>query len=194
MRPFRHLIRLAFLFFFVAFAAQMAHSQTPVAKSTLDLVSQDPANARVLLAQNDTAPAAGDPAPSSAMASPGDASAATPAASPAEPSPGELLEQASGAYTNWKKLGWLAGLVALVNLLINCLKVGAIKRWFDEQKKAWLIPYMAIGLGALLGVLSIFLTGGDPVQNLVAGVMAGLGAIGGHEVLTKLFNPLKRLA
>lgn len=113
----------------------------------------------------------------------------TDATAPTEqPTADQLLGEAEGVATTWKQLGYLAGLLAATNLLINLLKLTAVKKWFDDNNKTWLLSYVAVGLGAALGILSVLITHANPVQSIVAGVLAGLGAIGGHETLTKLFT------
>lgn len=145
---------------------------------------------------------AGTPASPDSVAAPADhaptptmdkASDTAPAAAPAaeeasapEVQAGDLIAGAQKTATDWQKLGLLGGLIALVNLLINALKFGPIKEWMEVNKKRWLIPYIALGLGGALGVMSAIYTGSDPVQSLMAGLAAGSSAIGVHEATTKL--------
>ena len=121
-------------------------------------------------------------------AAPATVPATAPAATEATPAPTvpDLVNGATQTYLDWTKLGWLAGLIALINLLLNLTKFGPVNEWFTVNKKKWLLPYVAAGLGAILGGLLSYQLKAPIPQCVFEGLMAGLGAIGGHEVLTKL--------
>lgn len=121
-----------------------------------------------------------------ALAKPADPAPASAAAEPPAPTPGELLVDAKDVYSTWKLLGALAGLAALLNLLVNLTKFGPVKEWFETNKKKWLLSYLSMGLGALAGGLGAYLVGSDVVQGAVAGLMAGSMATGGHELVSNL--------
>lgn len=114
-----------------------------------------------------------------------------PASAPTLP---DLVQGAEKTYDDWTKLGWLAGLMALVKLLVNLLKFAPIAKWFDDQQKGWLKPYIAAGLGALLGGLGTFATGVGLAKSIVAGLLAGLGAVGLHETTSKTSEALTKKA
>lgn len=131
------------------------------------------------------APAAVAPAPAAV------APAATPAEAPAEvqPAPNEeggwvwLVTKVQGVFKDWKTIGWQAGLIALLVLLIGTFKNSVLRKylwdWAGEAKV--LLPYAFALIIVLLsipkdqwGVATVFLaitTGGGAValDNLLSG-------------------------
>lgn len=95
-----------------------------------------------------------------------------------------LVGDATKVYDDWQKLGWLAGLLALVNLLVSLMKFGPIGKWMEDNNKQFLRPYIALGLGAALGLLTALVAHVPIAQALGAGVLGGLAAVGLHEART----------
>ena len=111
--------------------------------------------------------------------------AAAPAAAPA-PSPGELVSGVGTVVDDWKNLGWLAGVMALINLLLNVLRLKPLNDWLAEKDWKWVKPLVAVLLGSALGGFSTFQTGASVLNSILAGFMAGLGSVGFHELMDKL--------
>ncbi len=105
-------------------------------------------------------------------------------ASPTDIGVGELLKETGGVVAAWQ-LGWLAGLTALINLLINLLRFPAINNVFVDNEILWTKPLISAALGAGLGGLSSYATNQDPLMAIGAGIMAGIMATGTHEFLNK---------
>lgn len=103
------------------------------------------------------------------------------------PSPdvGELVSDAGKVIDDWQNVGWIAGVIALINLLLNLLRFTPINSWLKDLGYAWLKPLIATSLGALLGGFSTYSTGAGVLNSIVAGAMAGLGSVGFHELVNK---------
>lgn len=108
--------------------------------------------------------------------------------------PSDLLVAVQKTVNDWKTLGWLAGIIALLQLLMKILKFGPVDEWFRVNKKKWLKPYIAAGIGALLGGFSTYTTGAGVLNSVVAGLMVGITSVGWNELVNKLFQPEKREA
>ena len=96
--------------------------------------------------------------------------------------PTDLLTDATKVYSDWKTGGWMAGLLALVSLLMNLLRFGPINDFFRSKQIMWLKPILAAVFGAVGGGLTAGIAGAGVGPALISGVMAGLGAIGLYEV------------
>jgi hypothetical protein len=144
-------------------------------------------------------PATITPAPTPA-ATPATATATT-TATPATTEPTAPAVQASDILTDfekainsWKTLGVLAGLIALIQLLMKTLKFGPIDDWFEAQKFKWIKPYIASILGMVLVSLTTYATNGANLLNsVIAGLIVGSGSVGWNELLNK-FNAENRTA
>lgn len=93
----------------------------------------------------------------------------------------DVLEQVGQVFGTYKDAGTLAALIVLVNLLVNLLKVVGKFPFFGRFVKAAWLPWIAIGLGALLATLTALASGVPVGKALLAGVFAGLSAIGVHQ-------------
>jgi hypothetical protein len=87
---------------------------------------------------------------------------------------------------DWRSVGWLAGLIALINLLINVLRYPVINSWLSSLEVKWVKPLCAVLLGGALGGCSTLATGASVPNSIVAGVLAGLGSVGFHEFIDQL--------
>ncbi len=65
------------------------------------------------------------------------------------------------------------------------MKLSFIDNLLRKYKKRWIKPYIAAGLGALLAGFSTYATNANILNSIVAGLMAGLAAVGMHEVANK---------
>lgn len=107
---------------------------------------------------------------------------------------GDILTGVQKVINDWRTLGWLAGVIALLQLLMKILKLGPIDEWFTVHKKKWIKPYIAAGIGALLGGFSTYATGAGVFNSIVAGVMIGATSVGWNELINKIWQPEKREA
>lgn len=105
----------------------------------------------------------------------------------ADPAPSfnDLVQQALGTVSTWKAAGWLAGSLALVNVLMNTLKYEPLAKFLTGLKIGWwLRPVLALVLGIAAGVLSS-VVGGAPVGiAILVALLSGLGSTGFHELIT----------
>ena len=147
----------------------------------------------LILAQADTAPAAEADKPAAEDPGSSPATDAAPAektadaASAEEPAPdvGALITDAGKAIDDWRNVGWLAGVIALINLMLNLLRFTPVNSWLTNLDYKWAKPLTATLLGAALGGFSTYSTGASALNSIVAGAMAGLGSVGFHELMDK---------
>jgi hypothetical protein len=177
---------------------------------TSTIHAQEPATPPVAAAEapKPDAPAATDAAPGapvapatteSGEAAPVDSGATTgegdsAASTEPEATAGDLLAGVAKTVNDWKTLGWLAGLIALLNLLMGLLRFKPIDVWMKQREIKWVKPWIAMGLGAVVMGLSTYQTDANVLNSIVAGLLAGLGSTGAHEAITgKLsFGPPKK--
>jgi len=98
----------------------------------------------------------------------------------------ELVTSVGKVIDDWKNVGWLAGVIALINLLLNLLRFKPIDMALERLDWKWLKPLIATVLGATLGGVSVFSTGAGILNSVVAGMLAGLGSVGFHELVDNL--------
>lgn len=100
----------------------------------------------------------------------------------------DILQQLGKVISDWNTVGALAGLIALVNLLVQLTKLHSLPGFLGKAmawiKPSWR-PYLAIGLGMLGGFLVALQQGKSWGAAVVGGIITGLGAIGGHEAITQ---------
>lgn len=111
---------------------------------------------------------------------------------PPPPTAGELVAQVGQVVSDWRSIGALAGLIALINLLINILRLPLLHQYLTERKKRWIKPYISAALGAMLTGLSAYQTDAALLPAILAGLLFGLGAVGMHESLAPAYNARKR--
>lgn len=91
-----------------------------------------------------------------------------------------ILTDIGALVQNGKTLGAVGALIIVVNILMKLTKVQIVSKYI---KPAWR-PWIAMGLGTVGGILATLASGGSVVNAIVAGVIAGLGGVGVHEVYT----------
>ena len=96
---------------------------------------------------------------------------------------GSLIELAK----NWKTLGTLGILIAILNLLIMLLKSKYCKGWFGKQS-ALIKRTLIVILGQAVAILALVSGGASWVAAILAGLVTSGGAITVYEVLKPLFN------
>jgi len=94
-----------------------------------------------------------------------------------------IVEGVSYVISSWKTLGWLAGVTALINLLILVFRFPFINDKLTGLKLKWLKPLIAVILGAAFGGFSAALGGEPAAQAIIAGVLAALGSVGFHQLI-----------
>lgn len=93
-----------------------------------------------------------------------------------------LVEGVKDVYSDWKTGGWMAGLLALVSLLMGALRFPPLNSYFEAKKIMWLKPILAAVLGAAGAALAAAQTGASIGPALVSGLLAGLSAVGLYEL------------
>jgi len=96
----------------------------------------------------------------------------------------QLQEQAKYVVSQWETFGWIAGVVALIGLLMMLLRFSALDKWLEAKGLKKFKPYIAMVLGALSGFFTSFATGIGWLQSIVAGIILGLAAVGTHQAVT----------
>lgn len=100
---------------------------------------------------------------------------------------GDLLSGGMDAYAAFKGLGVLAGLSAVINLLINLTKYGPLAVFIKRRGWRWLRPLLAFVAGAVGGVVAGLAEGRGGIDlglYVVGGLMSGGGAIALHELIS----------
>jgi hypothetical protein len=98
----------------------------------------------------------------------------------------EIVTSVGKVINDWKNVGWLAGVIALINFLLSLLRFKPIDMALDRLDWKWLKPLIATLLGAALGGFSTFSTGAGVLNSVVAGMLAGLGSVGFHELVDNM--------
>jgi hypothetical protein len=107
---------------------------------------------------------------------------------PVDPTFGDAFNAAKDIVVNWKQVGILASVVALVNLLMLLLRIPMINDWFESKGIKWVKAWVAPGLGAVAAVLAAIVTGAGwevILQAGAAGLISGLASVGTHQMVTK---------
>lgn len=135
----------------------------------------------------------GDPTPASGPSQPPDASDAPVSGdsvnseSGNEVTPEKIGAQLKTVVSTWETLGWLAGLAALITLLVMVLKYKPIDALFKRWKIKWVKPLIASVLGGLSAGIGAYLAEGDIMVAIIAGlVIIGPAAVGFFETLNKI--------
>jgi len=104
-----------------------------------------------------------------------------------EVTPEKLGKQLKKVVSDWHNVGWLAGLAALVALLIMVLKYKPIDKLFAAWGIKFVKPLIASVLGGVAAGIAAYLAEGDVVVAFIAGlVIIGPAAVGFFETLSKL--------
>lgn len=95
-----------------------------------------------------------------------------------------LINDGLSALSQFRTAGWLAGLLALVGVLVRVSKTPFVEKLLSVRP--WARPAVAGGLGALLGAVTALGQGKGTAGALaggVSGLIAGLAATGAHQAL-----------
>jgi len=97
----------------------------------------------------------------------------------------QLFEMIGMVISDWRTIGFLAGLIALVSLLLFALRFRPLNSLLENKGLKWTKVYIAALLGAILTFLTTYQTGADWMQSAIAGLIFGLASVGGHQAITK---------
>ena len=111
------------------------------------------------------------------------AQATAPAADP-EVTFDQLTTQLGKVFSDWRTIGLIACLVALVNLLVLVFRFKPLNDFLDTHGWKPYKVYIAAVLGAVLTVLTTFQTGAGLLPSLVLGIGFGFTAVGSHQAST----------
>lgn len=118
------------------------------------------------------------------------AQVATATSSTVAPSLTDLLEQGQHTYKLFETGAILAGVSAVINLLVNISKMGPINDWIVRKRLKWIRLVAALVLGFLAG-LSTALAQGMKWHMAAITALIGLGSGGGAVVIHELVSMLK---
>jgi len=92
-----------------------------------------------------------------------------------------LLKLTGKVWSDWRTYGWMAGVIALLNLLIFVLRIKPLNAWLEKKGLKKYKPYVAMALGAGLMALASIKTGVPIAQAIIAGLMFGWTSSGLHQ-------------
>lgn len=92
-----------------------------------------------------------------------------------------LVKMTEKVWSDWRTYGWMAGVIALLNLLIFALRIKPLNDWLEKKDWKKYKPYVAAVLGAALMCLASLKTHVPILQSIVAGLMFGWTSSGLHQ-------------
>jgi hypothetical protein len=100
--------------------------------------------------------------------------------------PERILTTFNGSTELVGPAGILLAITVIVAALIFLLRIGPAERLVVRYNLKWAKPYLAAGLGSVLGAASTWIVpGANSVWGAsLSGLVAGLGAVGLHQILT----------
>jgi hypothetical protein len=110
-----------------------------------------------------------------------------------EPTTNELIDDAQSMVNDWRALGGIAGVIALLQLLMKLLKFRPINDIMTAKKIKWTKPYISAVLGVILVGLTTYSNVGNLPNSIVTGFLFGAASTGWNEMLNKK-NPKKRMS
>lgn len=106
--------------------------------------------------------------------------------------PAEVLTTFQGATELVGPTGALLGITVLVAAFVSLLRIGPAERALAGYNLKWVKPYLAIVAGSGLGAASAWITELGIWGSAVFGMIAGLAAVGLHQILTIHDGGLRR--
>lgn len=97
----------------------------------------------------------------------------------------ELKEAGKKAIEDWEALGWIGGMAGVITFLLLLLRFKPLDKLLENNGIKWIKPYVALGLGILLGFFSTYASGKSLVFSILMGLVAGVSSPGLHLLLTK---------
>lgn len=129
------------------------------------------------------------PAETSQAEAEGASTPSEPAAS--APSADDMVASVVKVAADWKAGGALAGVAALLALLLQISKMDLFRKLLDDKGRDWMRPLGLTLLATAGGLVSALQAGAPLGAAALAGAMAGLSGIGGRELLKHL-SPAER--
>jgi len=106
-----------------------------------------------------------------------------------QPSLDAYVEAFKLIISEWKTVGYLGGLLALVAFLIMLMKLKFISNYLEAHDLKWVKSLVAAVLGGLATMFTAVLAGADwwpaGIIAFLSGAAAGFGAVGAHQAVTK---------
>ena len=100
----------------------------------------------------------------------------------------ELADLLLKVITDWRTLGWMAGVIALIALFTAVLRLKPLNDLLEKHGLKHIKVYVAMGLGGALIFFTTLAAGKSWWEALIAavvGVVAGFATTGGHQAITK---------
>jgi len=96
----------------------------------------------------------------------------------------EVIAQATKVVADWKDMGWKAGLLALITLLLSTLKVSFLRAFLWDK-----LGDLKVFVAPMLGMAAVFLSMQEfSWAGALVGFTTGMGAIALHQMLDALKN------
>ncbi len=111
---------------------------------------------------------------------------------PDDPTPADIADAVVQTIGAWQTVGWLAGVVGIAYLLVLLSKFKPIDNLLKKYNLKWIRPLAAMVFGALAGASTALAAGQKIPQVVIAGVLAGFGSTGFHEVMAVLTSAKDR--
>lgn len=104
----------------------------------------------------------------------------------AEPSSDDLVKSVVKIASDWKAGGALAGVAAVLALLLQVSKMNLFRKLLDDKGREWMRPVGLTLLSAAGGVVTALQAGAPKGAAALAGAMAGLSGVGARELFKHL--------
>jgi len=104
-----------------------------------------------------------------------------------QPSTTDIINAVSSLISNWKALGSIGIVAAIINVIVLILSSQWCKGWFGK-KSPMIKRIIIVVLGQVAGVLTIIIGGAGWVDALVTGLISSGGAVALWEALKPVFK------
>lgn len=98
--------------------------------------------------------------------------------------PAEVLTTFEGSTELLGPAGVLLAITVIVAVLILLLRIKPAELALAGYNIKWVKPYLAVAFGVVLGAASTWLTEAGLWASSLSGMVAGLAAVGLHQILT----------
>lgn len=96
---------------------------------------------------------------------------------------GDSLHEVMEIATNYKALGALGVIAAILTLLIALTKLRIVAAFLEVKQLMWLRPVLAVVLGGAGGGVAAAAEGQPIIAGIISGVFAAFTGVGGYEVV-----------
>lgn len=104
---------------------------------------------------------------------------------------GDSLNEVMNVATNYKALGALGTIAAILALLIALTKLRIVSAFLEVKQLMWLRPVLAVVLGGAGGGVAAAAEGQPVFAGIISGVLAAFTGVGGYEFI-RLASPKER--